>query len=587
MLTHQIRQQTGIYIQTKAGVDEDAINTSILSNVFLTGVLLYETLAWEVRMPSEIHGLKGSCLVIPCSYSYTSNPPNNPHRVVWYQWVSRGYPLVYDPWYTDYVIYKFRGKTDIYNPTNSDRDCSLLIKSVNPSHNGDKIYAWIDPDTIGWRTYKFYDVTSTIIVYTNPQQPIINISGGLKIGDSITVACYTLHTCPYSKPNIILNGIEGSDKIDDVRMENGRWKITLTRTGVVKAERSDIECTVTHHGGITTRATKSQSAKCVHYNITIEPKLAADIIEGVYMNFTCTVHHSCLKNPPILSWNFENMSVKNEKKLTGFELVTFSTITFLGEKKDDGKKLICTANISGQKITASVDLHLQRVHSSIIIEPKLAADIIEGVDMNFTCTVHHSCQMNPLILSWNYENMPVKDGKKQLTGFEWATFSTITFLGAKTDDGKKLICATNISGQKITASVDLHVQQSPKPVPPVQDNISVSQNEPELRTFDMKTIGFYILAPSFAFLLICIFAGVIIYKNCNRSSPANPQESQSKQRSNDLYAAAANIPSPKSSNDLYASPARIPSAKRYCPFKPSRSLKKSVICFINYFCAVL
>ncbi|XP_073719533.1 myelin-associated glycoprotein [Misgurnus anguillicaudatus] len=362
-------------------------------------------------MPSEIHGLKGSCLVIPCSYSYTSNPPTNPRRVVWYQYVLSGYPLVCDPWNSTRVIDKFRGKTVIYNPKNSDRDCSLLIKSVNPSHNGEKLYTWIDPKNVGWRTYKFYDVTSTIIVDTNPQQPIINISGGLKIGDNITVACYTLHTCPYSKPNIILKGIEGSDKIDDVRMENGQWKTTRTRTGVVKGERSDIECTVTHHGGITTRATKSLSSKCV-YNITIEPKLS---------------------------------------------------------------------------------------------------DIIEGVDMNFTCTVHHSCQMNPPILSWNYENMPVKDGKKQLTGFELATFSTITFLGAKKDDGKKLICTTKISEQNITASVDLHVQL-------------VSQNKTDLRT-DLKTIGLYILAPLFAVLLICIFAGVIIYKKCNTSSRHRVQRS--------------------------------------------------------------
>ncbi|XP_065138321.1 sialoadhesin-like [Paramisgurnus dabryanus] len=325
------------------------------------GFLLYETLAWEVKLPSEMHGLIGSCLVIPCSYSYYSYPPTNTRRVVWYQWVSKGYPIVYDPWYPDSVIDKFRGKTDIYRHTNSDQDCSLLIKSVDPSHNGEKLYAWIDPENVGWRTYKFYDVTSTIIVDTNPPQPIINISGGLKTGDNITVACFTYHTCPYRKPNIILKGIEGSNKTDDVDNKNGQWKTTLTRTGVVKAERLDIECTVTHHGGRTARATKSQSAKCVYYNITIEPKQAADIIEGVEKNFTCTVHHSCQTNPPILYWNYENMSVKNDsKQLTGFEWATFSTITFLGAKKDDGKKLICTANISAEKITLSVDLHVQR-----------------------------------------------------------------------------------------------------------------------------------------------------------------------------------------------------------------------------------
>nr|XP_055053800.1 sialoadhesin-like [Misgurnus anguillicaudatus] len=333
------------------------------------GVLLYETLAWKVRMPSEIHGLKGSCLVIPCSYSYTSYPPTNPRRVVWYQYVLNGYPLVYDPLNPNSVIDKFRGKTDIYRHNNSDQDCSLLIEGLDSSHNGEKLYTWIDPENVGNSAYKFYDVTSTIIVDTNPQQPIINISGGLKIGDSITVACYTYHTCPYSKPNIILKGIEGSDKIDDVHMENSKWKTTLTRTGVVKAERSDIECTVTHHGGRTTTAIKSQSAKCVYSSITIEPKLAADIIEGVEKTFTCTVHHFCQRNPPILYWNYENMPVKNGKnQLTGFELATFSTITFLGEKKDDGKKLICTAIFSGQKITAFVNLHVQHFCLQTILQ---------------------------------------------------------------------------------------------------------------------------------------------------------------------------------------------------------------------------
>ncbi|XP_073719536.1 sialoadhesin isoform X1 [Misgurnus anguillicaudatus] len=237
-------------------------------HLLFQGVLLYETLAWEVRMPTEIHGLKGSCLVIPCSYSYTSNPPTNPHRVVWYQWVSKGFPLVYDPWYPDSVIDKFRGKTDLYNPTNSDRDCSLLIKSVDPSHNGEKIYTWIDPENIGWRTYEFYDVTSTIIVDSGPRQPTINIYGGATTGDSITVACFTFHTCPYSKPNITLKGIEGSDKVDDFHIENGLWKIALTRTGVVKDEQSEIECNVTHHGGITTRATKNTTEVFISQNGT-------------------------------------------------------------------------------------------------------------------------------------------------------------------------------------------------------------------------------------------------------------------------------------------------------------------------------
>ncbi|XP_073671649.1 myelin-associated glycoprotein-like [Paramisgurnus dabryanus] len=332
----------------------------LLHLLHLQGVLLYETFAWQVTMPKEIHGLQGSCLVIPCSFSYSSYPSTNPHRVVWYQYVSKGYPLVYDPRYPYAVIGKFRGKTDLYgNP--SKRSCSLLIKGVDLSHHQEKLYAWIDPENVGWRTYMFFNVTSKILVETDPPQPTINIYGGEKIGDSMTVTCFTFHTCPFSKPNITLKGIEGSDKIDEVHIKNGQWKSNLTRTGDVKAIRSDIECTVTHYGGITARAEMHKDSACIHSNITIEPKLA-DVTEGVEKTFTCTVHHSCQNNPPILYWNYENMLVNNDtKQLTGFELATFSTITFLGAKKDNGKKLICTTNISGQKITASVNLHVKRI----------------------------------------------------------------------------------------------------------------------------------------------------------------------------------------------------------------------------------
>ncbi|XP_073780076.1 uncharacterized protein si:ch73-380l3.3 isoform X2 [Danio rerio] len=230
-----------------------------MTGLLLLHLLFQAALGWEVRMPKDIHGLQGSCLVIPCSFSYTLYPPKNPRRVVWYQWVPEGYPLVYDPWNANEVIEKFRGTTDLYG--NSSWDCSLLIRNLEQSHHGEKIYTWIDPENVGWRTYKFYDVTSTILVDARPQPPSINIYGGERPGETITVVCSAFHTCPYSKPNLILNGIEGSDQIDNEHIEGGLWKISLTRTGVAKAESSTTECSVTYYGGITVVTMKEKTAQ--------------------------------------------------------------------------------------------------------------------------------------------------------------------------------------------------------------------------------------------------------------------------------------------------------------------------------------
>lgn len=113
-------------------------------------------------MPARIRGLQKSCLVIPCSFTYSSYPPTNPDRIVWYQYVNHRYPLVYDSWYPTSVIDKYRGKTSLFKKTY--RDCSLLIKDLSLSHSQDRLYTWVDPEHIGKNTYRFYDVTTLIHV---------------------------------------------------------------------------------------------------------------------------------------------------------------------------------------------------------------------------------------------------------------------------------------------------------------------------------------------------------------------------------------------------------------------------------------
>ncbi len=98
------------------------------------------------------------------------------------------------------------------------------------------------------------------------------------------------------------------------------------------------------------------------------------------------------------------------------------------------------------------------VHRKITIEPNLS-DVTEGVAKSFTCNVHHSCQKENPTITWNYKNMQVTKGSKTLSGFNRVTYSDISFLGAKVDHGKKLICTAKFSGGDVSASVILRVQR--------------------------------------------------------------------------------------------------------------------------------
>lgn len=120
--------------------------------------------AWTVDMPSNIQALLGSCVIIPCSFDYYENPPRNPYRVVWYQYVKHGYPLVYDNWNSEYVIAMFRGKTSRPTTFKGGKECSLKISPVTWHHHRQRIYPWVDPENVGWSTYRFFDKTVTIEV---------------------------------------------------------------------------------------------------------------------------------------------------------------------------------------------------------------------------------------------------------------------------------------------------------------------------------------------------------------------------------------------------------------------------------------
>ncbi|XP_067306348.1 sialoadhesin isoform X1 [Pseudorasbora parva] len=478
----------------------------LLAHLLLQAVLLYDTLAWEVKMPKDIHGLCGSCLVIPCSFSYTSYPPKNPRRVVWYQWVSKGYPLVYDPLHANDVVAKFRGKTDLYSY--SSGDCSLLIKNLEKAHHGEKLYAWIDPENVGLRTYKFYDVTSTILVSDYPQQPSINISGGEQMGDIITVACSTFHTCPYSKPDIILNGIEGTDQLDNEHIKDGLWKITLTRTGVVKKERLTIECSVKHYGVSKVTATQIKSATCVHQRITIEPELA-DVTEGFAKTFTCSVYHSCQRETPTITWNYKNMQVSTgSKTLSGVDRVTYSIINFLGAKEDHGKKLICTAKFSGRNTETHVVVHVQQYQKPVQIlnetfpdKPVMSSlpeDTEPGTRITVKCSVNHTCSSHPPKISWSVPTVQETISHNHMGGGVCETMSAVTFIPTGNEEKEEIVCSAKFWGDKTqNSTASLIVKR-------------------------VQGVGFepYVIASSLIFILICILTGVFIYKRRHRPNNA-------------------------------------------------------------------
>ncbi|XP_026226633.1 uncharacterized protein LOC113169450 [Anabas testudineus] len=309
------------------------------------GHIFCSSMAWQVKMPRHIKGLLNSCLEIPCTFDYDQNPPRRPDRVVWYQYVDRGYPLVYDKWYPDDVIYAFRGKTE--RISSSSKTCSLRIYPVTWSHHSQKIYPWVDPENIWSSTHSFYDTTVTIEVDDKPEEPLITVSGDRKVGQSVQLHCSVHHTCPTYPPTLTFNSPLRNGRVNHDCSSNGICKTTLTSTLDIKSDHETVTCSVRHTGGLSASTSRILNAECSFSPVTISTS-SAEFLEGQPSKVTCTALYTCPKDVPVLTWNYDSMPTSTDtKEITKAQWRTVSTLMFTASGNDNGRTLTCYATFGG------------------------------------------------------------------------------------------------------------------------------------------------------------------------------------------------------------------------------------------------
>ncbi|XP_025767073.1 myelin-associated glycoprotein isoform X2 [Oreochromis niloticus] len=224
---------------------------------YILGYILCSSSAWQVTMPRNIKGLLGSCLVIPCSYDYDQYPPKRPDRVVWYQYVSRGYPLVYDNWNRNDVLDIFKGRTSVYS-SSQHRKCSLLIDPVTLADHSQKLYPWVDPENVGSGTYPFYDTTVTVeVVGSISGLTVSSASYEFLEGEPNKVTCTVSYTCYRNIPTLTWNYGNMPASSDTSKLSGGaQWRTvsTLTFTASANDNGRSLICYARFPGGQTREA---------------------------------------------------------------------------------------------------------------------------------------------------------------------------------------------------------------------------------------------------------------------------------------------------------------------------------------------
>nr|XP_042701966.1 sialic acid-binding Ig-like lectin 15 [Chrysemys picta bellii] len=124
--------------------------------------------SWTSSLPGTIRALKGSCVVIPCSFTYPGSRESlgGPFNVVWYQYRSRGYPEIYNSKGTASVLAEYQARTQLLGDLEM-KNCTLRISPVR-SEDAMSYYVWINPDSV---RHRFYDVTVQVEVAGNWRPP--------------------------------------------------------------------------------------------------------------------------------------------------------------------------------------------------------------------------------------------------------------------------------------------------------------------------------------------------------------------------------------------------------------------------------
>ncbi|XP_015254783.1 PREDICTED: sialic acid-binding Ig-like lectin 5 [Cyprinodon variegatus] len=353
--------------------------------------------AWDVKMPKHIKGLLGSCLTIPCSFDYYWNPPRRPDRVVWYQYVSRGYPLVYDKWYPNDVIPLYKGRTSVLGYRKS---CSLKIETVKWNDHRQKLYPWVDPENVGRSTYAFYETTVTIEVIDSPKAPEITITGERKAGNTVTVKCSAEHTCFTNRPNLYLNIPLRNEYLTHNAMSDGTIITSLTTDLVLDRDYQVVECTVWHPGGKRAETSETLYAECSFSSLTIRSS-SSEYLEGVASTVTCSVSYTCSNNKPTFTWNYANMPATSNTYKDGTWWKTTSTLTFTPSAKDHGNHLRCSAHFPGRSTQdRSIPILVKKIKMN-----ELPGELTEGVEKSVICSVSYKCKKSRPTIEWNYSDM--------------------------------------------------------------------------------------------------------------------------------------------------------------------------------------
>uniref|UniRef100_A0A8C1H6I7 Si:dkey-238d18.5 n=1 Tax=Cyprinus carpio carpio TaxID=630221 RepID=A0A8C1H6I7_CYPCA len=201
---------------------------------------------WNIEVPESVVGLSGSCVLIPCRFSYPENGKTyTEFKGIWLKGNEESTVFHTD---TSNIIDSFKGRT-----------------SLNET----------------------------------PENPNVSVEEEVTSGKPVTATCAVSHSCPSDLPKVTWSH-DGKQSSPSQPQNHGQWKLTsynLTFTPSREDHNKHLSCTAEFKGKTLTDY-KTLKVKYPPYNVNVVPK--SSVKENDFVELTCSSN----SNPPANSYQW-------------------------------------------------------------------------------------------------------------------------------------------------------------------------------------------------------------------------------------------------------------------------------------------
>ncbi|XP_034466196.1 sialoadhesin-like [Hippoglossus hippoglossus] len=235
--------------------------------------------SWTINLPSTVKGHIGSCVVIPCSFSY----PDNGEKVTEFTgiWTKAPKLVVYHPVKSN-IVQQYRDRTELLGDI-KHKNCSLKINPLQQSDQG-PFYFRIEIAHFENFSYKAHQVSITMMGKVDVD---ISLTEDAVEGQLVVAYCSVSPSCPTSIP-VFRWSHSGEEHFHSLQFDDDQWKATATLTfRPTNADHNkSLRCTARYSGGQQRETSKLLKVKYAPVNVRVEYKSV--VKEGEAVRLTCT-----------------------------------------------------------------------------------------------------------------------------------------------------------------------------------------------------------------------------------------------------------------------------------------------------------